>query len=206
MLDAYMVLLLKPGKDPLDCSSYRPISLLNTDLKILTKVLANRLVGVNPSLFNIDQTGFMSGKSTDTNLRRLFTHLQLPGSEDGTRIIVPIDIEKAFDSIDWSYMLRVLEVMGFGSTFRRWIMLLYCNPRVAIRLGQDVSHFFSVGRGTRQGCPLSPFLFALMMEPLEVALRMSSEVRAIRVGSIKEWLALYADDMLLFLEDPRSSL
>lgn len=172
MLDAYMVLLLKPGKDPLDCASYRPIALLNMDLKISTKVLANRLVGVISSLVNIDQTGFMPGKSTDTNLR-LFTHLQLLGPDAGTRIVVSIDIEKAFDSVDWGYMLRVLEVMGFGRIFRQWIALLYSNPRVAIRLGQNTSPFFSVCRGTRQGCPLSPFLFALMMEPLAVALRSS---------------------------------
>lgn len=67
MLDVYMVLLPKPGKDPLECASYRPIALLNMDLKILTKILANRLVTVISSLVDIDQTGFMPGKSTDTN-------------------------------------------------------------------------------------------------------------------------------------------
>lgn len=70
MLEAYMVHLLKPGKDPMECSSYRPIALLNMDLKILTKVLATRLAKVIPSLVDIDQTGFMPSKSTDTNLWR----------------------------------------------------------------------------------------------------------------------------------------
>ena len=59
MLDAYIILLLKPGKDPLECSSYRPIALLNMDLKILIKVLARRLAQVISSLVDVDQTGFM---------------------------------------------------------------------------------------------------------------------------------------------------
>lgn len=118
MLDANMVLLLKPGKDPLDCSGYRPIAVLNVDLKILTKVLADRLAGVISSLVKIDQTGFMPGKSTDTNLRCLFTHLQLRTANTSTRIVLSVVIEKAFDSINWQYMLRVLETMGFGQVFR----------------------------------------------------------------------------------------
>lgn len=164
MLEAYKILLLKPGKDPLECSSYRPIALLNMDLKILTKVLATRRAGIISSLVDIDQMGFMPGKSTDTNLRRLFTHLQLPNLDSPTRIIVSIDIEIAFDSIDWQYMHTVLEKMGFGPVFRKWISLLCSNPKVMIRLGLNTSPFFLVGRGTRQGCPLSPFLFSFMME------------------------------------------
>lgn len=101
MMEAYMVLLLKPGKDPLMCSSYRPIELLNMDLKILAKVLATRLAKVISTLVDIDQTGFMPGMSTDTNLRRLFTHLQMDmDTEFQARVIVSIDIEKAFDSVD----------------------------------------------------------------------------------------------------------
>lgn len=156
-----MILLPKPGKNPLECSSYWPIALLNMDLKILMKVLTRRLAGVISSLVDIDQTGFMPGKSTDTNLRRLFTYLQLLNFDSPTRIVVSIDIEKAFDSLDWHYMLVVLEKMGFGLTFRRWISLLYSNPRMAIRLCFHTSPFLQIGRGTKQGCPLSPFRFAL---------------------------------------------
>lgn len=96
-----MVLVPKPGKGPTECSYYRPIALLNADLKILTKILATRLARIISSLIGIDRTGFMPGKSTDTNLRRVFTHLQLPNLEQPTRVLVSIDIEKAFDSVDW---------------------------------------------------------------------------------------------------------
>lgn len=113
-----MVLLLKPGKNPQECSSYRPIALLNMDLRILTKVLASRLAKVISTLVNIDQTGFMPGMSTDTNLRRLFTHLQLD-TDFPAKVIVSIDIEKAFDSVDWQYMQSIAE---YG--IQSWILPL----------------------------------------------------------------------------------
>lgn len=111
--------MTKPGKDPIDCCSYRSIALLNTDLKILTKVLATRLARVILSLVDIDQTGFMPEKSTDTNQRRVITHLQVPHDNQSTRVLVSIDIEKVFEAVDWQYMHKVLELMGFGLHFRR---------------------------------------------------------------------------------------
>lgn len=96
--------------------------------------------------------------------------------------------------------------MGFGKVFLTWISLLYSSPKATIKIGTQVSAQFSVGRGTRQGCPLSPALFALAIEPIAIALRASTEVKALQVGGIRECTALYADDMLLFLEDPGPSL
>lgn len=152
-----MILLLKPGKDPTECASYCYIALLNTDLKILTKLIATRLPQVIPTIVNIDQMGFMPGKSTDTNLRRLFTHLQLSPTDSDTRIVVSTDIGKAFDSVDWTFMFKVLEVMEFRPQFRKWICILYRNPKVAIRLGSAVSDFFGwAGAPDRDACcPLS---------------------------------------------------
>lgn len=198
MLEAQVILLPKPGKDPLSCSSYRPIALLNRDLKILTKILATRLSQVITTLVDIDQTGFIPQKSTDTNLRRLFAHLQIDHDNAGTRTVVSLEMSKAFDSVEWNYMLAVLRHMGLGEVFMTWISLLYIAPQAAKKLGTSVSHQFSVGRGTRRGCPLSPYLFALVIEPLAIALRRSSEVRALEVGGIREFMALYADDMLCF--------
>lgn len=105
---AYMVLLLKPGKDPQECSSYRPIALLNVDLKILTKVLASRLAKVIPSLVGIDQTGFMPGKSTDTTVRRLFTHLQL----DITDVPEKVSVYRHRKSIQFSRFVLYAQSTG----------------------------------------------------------------------------------------------
>lgn len=161
-MEAQVILLPKPGKDQLACSSYTPIALLNQDLKILTKILATRLSKVIYTLVAIDQIGFIP-QSTDTNLRRLFIHLQTDHANPGARV-VSLDMAKAFDSMDWNYMSAVLRHMGFGDVFRTWISLLYSKPMAAIKLGTSVSPQFAVCRGTHQGCPLSPSLFALAID------------------------------------------
>lgn len=132
ILDVYVVLLPKPGKDLTCCSSYRPIALLHAELKILTKVLATRLSIVLPALVDMDQTDFMPGKSTDTNLHSLFTHLQISHKTTGTRAVVSLDMAKAFDSVDWGYMKVVLEQMGFGTHYCKWVSSLYSKPRMAL--------------------------------------------------------------------------
>lgn len=203
-MEAQVILLPKPGKDQLACSSYTPIALLNQDLKILTKILATRLSKVIYTLVAIDQIGFIP-QSTDTNLRRLFIHLQTDHANPGARV-VSLDMAKAFDSMDWNYMSAVLRHMGFGDVFRTWISLLYSKPMAAIKLGTSVSPQFAVCRGTHQGCPLSPSLFTLAIETLAIALRKSPYVKALEVGSIHECTTLYADDMLLFLQNPGPSL
>lgn len=96
---ANIVLILKSGKDPLDLGSYRPISLLQSDIKILAKVFAIRLNGVISSIIHSDQSGFMLQKSTAINLCRLFLNLQSRSDNGGDRALLSLDACKAFDSI-----------------------------------------------------------------------------------------------------------
>lgn len=99
-----------------------------------------------------------------------------------------------------------VESHGFGSRFRNWIKILYKAPLAQIKLGGQLSEEFPIGRGTRQRCPLSPALFALVMEPIAQAIRNSSLIEGFQVGTITEKVALYADNMVLFLKDPGPSL
>lgn len=133
-------------------------------------------------------------------------HLQINHTIPGARLIVSLDMAKTFDSVDWHYMSTVPRHMGFGEVFLTWILLLYRSPKATIKIGMSVSEQFSVGRGTRHGCPLSLAMFALAIEPIAIALRASTEVKALEVGGIRECMSLYADHMLLFLEDPGPSL
>ena len=161
-----------------DCASYRPISLLNNDVKILAKVLARRLEDVLPSVISPDQTGFIKNRQSFFNICRLFNILYSP-SESVPECIISMDAEKAFDRVEWDYLFTVLEKFGFGPVFISWIRLLYSAPSASVLTNSQYSTPFSLHRGTRQGCPISPLLFALAIEPLAIALRDSNQITGV---------------------------
>lgn len=198
-------LILKKNKDPLLCSSYRPISLINVDAKLLAKVLAMRLDSILPSLISHDQTGFIKNRHSFFNIRRLFNIIySLPSR--GSEAVVALDAEKAFDRVELNYLFYTLKKFGLCDKFISWIELLYHLPSASVRTNNINSEYFNLQRGTRQGCPLSPLLFAIAIEPLSVALRFHPQISGILRGEVEQRVALYADDLLLFLSNLSSSL
>lgn len=114
-----------------------------------------------------------------------------------------LEAHKAFDSVEWPYLLGVMAKFGFGD---KWVQFLYSKPTARLRVNTSISKPFLIKRGTRQRCPLSPLLFALAIEPLEALIRSSGEVRGLMIGGLEGKVSLYADDMLIYLADPQSSL
>lgn len=164
----------KKDKDPQLCTNYRPISLLGADVQIMAKMLAKRLEPIMSTIISPDQTGFVKTRHSYHNVRRLLNILHASLSSDTPEMILSVDAEKAFDWVEWSYLFYTLKPFGFGSTFVSWVKLLYSSPLARVRTKNDHSGYFSLGRGTRQGCPLSPLLFATAIEPLAAALRSSN--------------------------------
>lgn len=117
-----------------------------------------------------------------------------------------MDAEKAFDRVEWEYLFNVLKKFGFGDKFVAWIRLLYSSPKASVRTNDTYSDYFPLGRGTRQGCPLSPLLFAIAIEPLSISLRSSPLFSGISRNGIEHKLSLYADDLLLYITNPSTSL
>ncbi len=78
---------------------------------------------------------------------------------------VMLDAEKAFDQVEWNYLFRTLNEFSFGNTFIDWVKLLYVSPQATVSVNGLTSQMFSLERGTKQGCPLSPLHFALIIEP-----------------------------------------
>ena len=104
LTQASISLILKKDKDPNLCSSYRPISLLNVDEKILAKTLAARLEDIVPSIISEDQTGFIKHRQSFTNIRRLLNIIHSPPSTASPEVVVTLDAEKAFDRVEWGHL------------------------------------------------------------------------------------------------------
>lgn len=206
MYIANITVILKKDKNPELCSSYRPISLLGVDMKILSKVLTHRLEQVVTHIVGADQTGFIRGRISSNNTRRLINiihflnHHQLPGA------MVSMDAEKAFDRIELEYLFDVLKRFGFKHCFIDWIKLLYKMPMASVLTNGLKSAPFKLTRGTAQGSPLSPLLFALAIEPLAIAIRQNQNIKGTVIGAKEYKLLLYADDLLLTLTDLTNSI
>lgn len=203
--------LPKPGKDHGDCANYCQISLINVDLDIMTKVLALRLNSFLPQYIHLDQTGFVPNRKASDQTRRIINLIEAVQSDwdhKGPRqgMLLSLDIQTAFDSLSWDYLLNVLHCFGFGKCFLSLLRRLYEAPMASLMLRGYSSQSLDIRRGTRQGYPLSPLLFALAIEPLAIKIRVCPDVRGIVCGDREHKCLLFADDLLLALSLPITSL
>lgn len=120
--------------------------------------------------------------------------------------ILSLDAEKAFDKVEWPFLFEVLQRFGIKNTFLSWIKLLYSNPQAIVLTNGQLSTPFSLFRGTRQGCPLSPLLFTIAIEPLAMAIRNHTDFRGIKIGDKEHRIALYADDVALFCSNLKQTI
>ena len=127
-------------------------------------------------LISTDQTGFIRERYLFSNVRRLLNVLYSPSPNVVPEVVVSLDAEKAFDRVEWDYLFFALKQFGFGKTFSQWIQLLYSFPQTSVITNQLRSQNFPLSRGTRQGCPLSPLLFTLAIEPLSLALKSTPSI------------------------------
>lgn len=166
---AYIKVLPKHCKDLSLPASYRPISLINVDLKLLSKIMADRLAAILPRLIAPTQTGFVRGRSAVSNIRKVVAvldELALRPEAHSSPALLTIDVEKAFDNVGWEWLNKVLDRLGVSGPFRAFLSSLYAKPLARIYTPGHLSDIFPLQKGTRQGCPLSPLLFNLAMEPL----------------------------------------
>ena len=224
---ALLHLLLKPSKnvqevtDPTLPESYRPLSLLNCDGKLLSRILVQRLLKVIERLIHKDQTGFIPGRSIEANVRiqHDFTHFfenmdAKEFEEDGTYAggvgRMDHDFEKAYDSLDVDFMLAVCEKFGLGRGFVDWVRVFYRDAQTAVLVNGYRSSPYRLTYGARQGDPLSPLLFDLVMETLALLVRSSAELQSVELPAGPGWepcllrITLYADDFNHYFRGSRS--
>ena len=119
-------------------------------------------------------------------------------------MIISIDAEKAFDKIQHPFMIKTLQKMGIEGTYGNIIMVIYDKPTASIILNGEKLKAYPLGSGTRQGCPLSPLLFNIVLEVLATAIREEKEIKGIQTGKEVK-LSLFADDMILYVENPKDA-
>ena len=154
-------------------SNWRPITLLNVDYKILARAIVKRIEAKLPKLVHPDQTGFVKGRCIGQNVRLLNDLMEFTESNQLPDILLFIDFEKAFDTLEWPFIQHALKFFNFGPNIRKWISVLYNDVESGVINGGYMTSYFRVSRGVRQGCPLSPLLFILCVEmgPLQLGSR-----------------------------------
>lgn len=196
----------KPGKTPDNLANFRPISLLNADIKLYAKTLARRLLKVLPTLINRDQVGFIRGRQAPDGTRRLLNILSHAESSKTPTLLLSLDAEKAFDRIYWGFILKNLDKFGFAGNIYSAVKALYTNPTANVLVNGVLSKPFRISNGTRQGCPLFPLIFDLAMEPLAEAIRSHTGIRGVEISTIHHKINIFADDVILTLTDVDKSL
>lgn len=120
--------------------------------------------------------------------------------------IISLDTEKAFDQVEWEYLVAVLQKFQLGENFISWIKLLYNNPTARIVINQTLSPKFQLSRGNRQGCALPPLLFALAIEPFAESIRLHPNIHGYNTKYSNNKISLYADDVLLYITNSQVSI
>eukprot|EP00253_Pinus_taeda_P027221 PITA_27221 len=183
-------------------SRFRPISLCNIGYKIITRIIANRLKPILPKIIPENQGGFIQGRQIVDNylLVQEAIHSSLRRKEKG--MAIKLDLANAFDRLNHSFLLNVMNKFGFGEKFIKWIRACISEPWIAPLVNGRATDFFKASRGLRQGCPLSPLLFVIQASVLSFLLNKSMQDHEINGLCITRGAKninheLFADDTLL---------
>ena len=199
--EGWMCPIYKKGERD-NIANYRPITVLNTDYKIMTKALANTLAEVAPTLVHRDQAGFIKGRSIydQVKLAKLMVDFGRIRGENGA--IVALDQEKAYDRLLHPYLWKVLEKLGIPQHFINTVKYLYQDASTSVLINGILSDPFAVSRGVRQGDALSCLLFDLGIEPLAATIR-ASPLRGIELPGLQESIKckLFADDTMVYMHE-----
>ena len=202
--DGIVTILYKKGVRT-DVRNYRPITLLNNDYKILTRILAKRMLRIITQCISDNQIGFMPRTflAESTMLVKLIqAHLD---TIDEGGLLVFLDLEKAFDRVSWDFMKKAIKKLRFTDGIQKWMDALYDEkspPKRVIYANGKLSKPYLVSLGVAQGCPLSPILFTIIIEGFTRLVNASS-LKGITIGPHKYLVSHFADDTFGILNGPR---
>ncbi|GKV29990.1 hypothetical protein SLEP1_g38860 [Rubroshorea leprosula] len=162
-------IVLIPKKDnPIDLKDYRPISLIGSLYKIISKVLANRIKKVLPKLISGTQSAFLGGRQITDGILILNEVVEEIKRKKISSFIFKADFEKAYDSLNWDFLDEMMRRLGFGEKWRLWIKECLQTASVSVLVNGSPTEEFKMEKGLRQGDPIAPFLFLIVAKGLNV--------------------------------------
>ena len=169
------ITLIPKIHDPLNLCDYRPISLIGCMYKVIAKLLAIRLKMVIGEVVDETRSTYIQGRHIHDGPLIINEIISWAKQKKKKMFLFKIDFEKAFDSINWGFLDSVMEQMNFGCKWRRWISSCLSSAKASVLFNGSPTEEFSISKGVRQGDPLSPFLFILVMEGLNIAVKRACE-------------------------------
>ena len=190
-------LIPKRDKNPNFVRNLRPISLLNIDFKVLTRALALRVKSIIDNIIASDQHAFIKDRYLGNSVLDVYAVASEAMTQDDDLLLFSLDIEKAFDSVRWSFLYDTLRGFGFPQEFIQWIQIFHSKKELRIFNNGHSSEPIKVSNSLAQGCVLSPFLFILCIETLARAVRKNRNIQGITIGEHEKKIGLVADDTVL---------
>ncbi|WVZ52503.1 LOW QUALITY PROTEIN: hypothetical protein U9M48_003556 [Paspalum notatum var. saurae] len=188
---------------------YRPISLIHSFAKLVTKVLANRLAPLLPKLVSNNQSAFVRGRNIHDNFLLVQQLARKLHRSKEPHILLKLDISKAFDMVSWPFLIEVLQHLGFGRRWCNLLCLLLSTSTTQVLVNGTPGRLICHRQGLRQGDPLSPMLFILVMDVLNSLIQVAASESQLRpIAGQQNWLriSLYADDVVIFLRPEHGDL
>ena len=201
---AIITLIEKKDKDKRYLSNWRPISLINVDVKIGSKAIAKRLETVLPGIIHYNQCAYVKGRTIFDAIRTVDDIMEFTERYNINGTMICIDFKKAFDTVSRDFLFKTLHAYGFGYSFIQWIHTFYKNVSSCVLNNGFSTAPFSVERGVRQGDPLSAYLFIMVLEILCISVRRNKDIQGITVDTEEIKLELFADDLTGFLRNDHS--
>ena len=191
------------NKSKKELGNYRPVSLANTIGKIFTMVLNNRLKAAceEGKVLGEEQNGFRVDRRGEDNIYVLREIVEKYQREKKELFLAFLDVEKAYDKMNREQLMFVLRKLGIPEKIRKIIKGMYTRTKAKYIFGDIETDWVKLERGVRQGCVLSPLLFAMYIE--ELAVRLVNSRLGVKVGQDKLGVLLYADDIILLAENGR---